>query len=534
MVKSLLQKGADPNARVAGVELNYTALIQAVSEGHVDVAEALLRHGADPYLEDKNHDPALVHAGTEAMIRLLLSWKVPIDSVNSQGTTSLFRQIRFAKPGEIATLLKCGADPNQRDEEGCTPIMFAASADSIRELQEGGADINAQDNAGATALLRTLEEIDRDITPLLDAGANVKLRNKEGESAFLLAARRGKKEQMKALLDHGANANDTDNEGTTALMIAAGYASMPDVEWMLSLGADPATRDHQGKTAIHYAAGASRNAETLADWRVACQEPKAVLELLQAKGATLDALDDNGKNAIYGAVESGYLETIRYLREKKLDLNLPAKDGTTPLHRALTLDHFTVYNDVDYEGKVHLLIDTSLGVDAADTDGRTPLLLAVERMKADFVHRLLEKGASADYLSKSGVSPLLLAASSMLRGFVPPKIYGATVAELAAKSRKVDQQDADGMTALMWAAAANVPEAVEALLQRKASLELRSKDGRTALMWAAAAGAQRTIPILRKHGADLTAKDQDGRTAADWAKWMNQTNAWTALEAREP
>ncbi|MEP6672163.1 MAG: ankyrin repeat domain-containing protein, partial [Chthoniobacter sp.] len=59
-VEAALAAGADPNARVPGTWLNETPLHQAVSNGHREIAELLLEHGANPYLEDDNHDAVLI------------------------------------------------------------------------------------------------------------------------------------------------------------------------------------------------------------------------------------------------------------------------------------------------------------------------------------------------------------------------------------------------------------------------------------------------------------------------------------------
>ena len=60
-----LELGADPDCRVPGTWLNFTPLLQAISENHFEVAKLLLEHGADPSLEDDNGDPAMIFAADE-------------------------------------------------------------------------------------------------------------------------------------------------------------------------------------------------------------------------------------------------------------------------------------------------------------------------------------------------------------------------------------------------------------------------------------------------------------------------------------
>ena len=75
--------------------------------------------------------------------------------------------------------LDCGADPNEKDECGQTPLHNAARdgrAEIVRALLEGGADPNAEDEDGETPLRIAAEEGHTEITQaLLDAVANAEV-----------------------------------------------------------------------------------------------------------------------------------------------------------------------------------------------------------------------------------------------------------------------------------------------------------------------------------------------------------------------
>ncbi|HEV8312259.1 MAG TPA: ankyrin repeat domain-containing protein, partial [Burkholderiaceae bacterium] len=61
----------------------------------------------------------------------------------------------------LGVLLDAGADPNQRDEEGATLLMWAAGygkADNVALLLSRGADINARDGRGMSALAVAVEQ----------------------------------------------------------------------------------------------------------------------------------------------------------------------------------------------------------------------------------------------------------------------------------------------------------------------------------------------------------------------------------------
>ena len=64
-----------------------------------------------------------------------------------------------------------------------------------------------------------LEENDSIIEVFLNHGASVDLKNKDGDTALILAAAHGRLDAVKLLLDHGANAHAMNKVGKTALSL---------------------------------------------------------------------------------------------------------------------------------------------------------------------------------------------------------------------------------------------------------------------------------------------------------------------------
>ena len=88
----------------------------------------------------------------------------------------------------IARLLKDGADPNAQDDNGFSPLHFAAQEslpEAARLLLEAGAVPNIKDSFGNTPLFRAgnTEQGIRVIKMLLDAGADPSIPNNYGVSA---------------------------------------------------------------------------------------------------------------------------------------------------------------------------------------------------------------------------------------------------------------------------------------------------------------------------------------------------------------
>lgn len=55
---------------------------------------------------------------------------------------------------------------------------------------------------------------------MIDAGADVNAADADGETALMAAAEKGHVSKVKVLLDHGANVNARDRRGKTALQYA--------------------------------------------------------------------------------------------------------------------------------------------------------------------------------------------------------------------------------------------------------------------------------------------------------------------------
>ncbi len=87
---------------------------------------------------------------------------------------------------------------------------------------------------------------------LLAKGANIEAKSKNGDSAFLAAARSGQVDILKLLLTQGADLSQVDALGTNALHQAAGAAKGDAVRFLLSKGLDPKIKDNQGRMAKEF------------------------------------------------------------------------------------------------------------------------------------------------------------------------------------------------------------------------------------------------------------------------------------------
>lgn len=173
------------------------------------------------------------------------------------------RAVRKRDVGTIERLLGHGVDVNLSTKDGKTALMLAA--------QRGRADI---------------------IGALLNAGAAVDQRNTRGGTALMYAAVLGDQQTVDVLLSRGAAINLQSSNGWTALMIAAvqGYEGL--VRGLLSHGADANLADIYGWTPLMRAVAENRFG--------------VVRILLASKSVDVNARNDAGATALMIATASGY------------------------------------------------------------------------------------------------------------------------------------------------------------------------------------------------------------------------------------
>ena len=174
------------------------------------------------------------------------------------GTALMWAAAANENPEVISILLEAGADLNAKDEDGRTALMWAAenTPEVVSVLLRAGADINVRDNYGSTVLIRAAQNCENPdvITVLVEAGADVNAKNNDGDTALIRAAQLGTPDGISALLGAGADVNVKGYEGGTALMSAACDIEETDsLKLLLKAGADVNAKSDEGKTALDLA-----------------------------------------------------------------------------------------------------------------------------------------------------------------------------------------------------------------------------------------------------------------------------------------
>jgi len=205
-------------------------------------------------------------------------------------------------------------------------------------------------------------------------------------------------------------------------------------------------------------------------------------------------------------------------------------DGTTPLHIAVQRD------DLQAADK---LIRSTASVKAANRYGVTPLQVAAVNGSAAMIEKLIAAGADPNTTLPDGETVLMTAARTGRADAVKALIkHGANV---HARERL------KGQTALMWAAAENHADAIRVLVEAGANVNERSKAGSfTPLLFAVRGGHAEAARALLDLGANIDEPMPDGTSplvvavinahyemAGKLLDWGANPNAdgqgWTAL-----
>jgi ankyrin repeat protein len=132
---------------------------------------------------------------------------------------------------------------------------------AVKALLAQGADVNAKDDQGQTALHWVAPARDNPemVKVLVAKGADVNAKDNAGETALMIAASQSNPQIIAVLLADGADVDARNNSGGTALMAGAFRANLDEIKILLARGADPKVKDKQGRTAFDFAKDGSRN-----------------------------------------------------------------------------------------------------------------------------------------------------------------------------------------------------------------------------------------------------------------------------------
>jgi ankyrin repeat protein len=210
-MKLLLNYGADIND--SSISGNTALLMACGAASPYATVKWLLDNGANPRAKRWGNETALMRASQYSdtmVIRLLISKGLDVNA-HPWGFTPLMYAARSANWPAISCLLNNGADPNIADPTNTTILLWSAEQNNlgaVRALIKKTSDINTIDSiAGMTPLMwAAYNEHDNPqiIQTLLDNGAKINIKAKNGSTALSWAMKKGNTQTVAVLRKAGA------------------------------------------------------------------------------------------------------------------------------------------------------------------------------------------------------------------------------------------------------------------------------------------------------------------------------------------
>lgn len=195
------------------------ALDAAIADRNPAEVKSLLDQGASPR--------ARVRPSPHLADYWQALWNPNAEDSRNRYRTVLMQAVRYRRADIVQILLSRGADVNAGDEYGRTALILAATGafgNIARLLVDHGAQVNARTTDGWTPLLLNTTTDTAEL--LLDHGANINVQNKEGRTPVMLAAGGEHPDLVRLLIRRGADIHIKDYDGWTALMFARGQPAV--------------------------------------------------------------------------------------------------------------------------------------------------------------------------------------------------------------------------------------------------------------------------------------------------------------------
>ncbi len=473
-----------------------TTLLDAAESGDRATALRLLAKGANPNAPGPDGTTPIMWAASNDdldLVRALIKAGAGVKSKNQFGTSALTEAAIIGSAPVIDALLKAGADPNTRNPEGETPLMAVARTgkiDAAKRLLDAGADINAREGwGGQSALMWAAAQGQSEMVQFLasrgaDVNAHGMIRqwerkviteprpkdmNKGGFTPLLYAAREGCVECARHLIAAGADPDLADPDGVTPLNMALLNLHFDLAAYMIDAGANVDKWDLFGRSPLYMAADVSTlpvkgNGAMAVIPSEDSHTARDVARLLLKAGANPniqlkrrppyrdvpqdrggDTILAQGATALLRAARAGDADFVRLLLEHGALVDLPSKEGVTPLMAAAGVEFGTRVTRGRNRTEEGVLATMKLLIDAgADVNAR----MVTEPRRPAGPQGVGERLAAAGRARGSQMpSPFAVPHQTALHG-AAARGFDAFVKFLAENGADLQAKDANGRTPL--------------------------------------------------------------------------------------
>lgn len=376
----------------------------------------------------------------------------------------------------------------------------------------------------------------RFIDSVIQEGCNVlNTKKTNGYTLLSCATEYGDKEILEYLMRNGAKSNATNFDGSVPLHVAARHGHHDLVKLFIHLSVGVDCQDYLNRTPLHYVtdqfyedkkdppvfiSGYDKEYSTAVMAGVCSyqEEHTEIVSLLLSHGAEIDAPDSKGNVPLYYAVRHSCTRVVEMLIR-----------GGANVNEFLDDDKWAVLHYASYFGwmnVVRCLVAKNVNLNAETLRGDTPLILAAKRSHKEIVELLVKSGADVTSRGMLKMTALHFASKAGWRNAVKLLVEckadinarsssGATPVMLAVKHSNFNifdylfKQGADLVgcegkkTILHYACIAGWSTVVQSLVDRGADIDAQTREGDTPLLIAAISGKKQIFDILMKAGASI-------------------------------
>ncbi|KAI8114259.1 hypothetical protein M9434_002385 [Picochlorum sp. BPE23] len=211
-----------------------------------------------------------------------------------------------------------------------------------------------------------------DVKELIHRGADLNAKDSSGRSALHLAAARGRMEVVQYLWSKALDLENEDKDGKTPLHLASANGHADIVEFLIKKGALIDSIDGSSSTALHMAA---------------CRGQDEVVRVLLHYDANVGSVNDVGLTPLGIAMMSGQLDCVKMLQPSHVPIPAEGKKTAyTPLHVACLCGKSDVFDTVFKESNGNSISNNS------NPTQSTPLHCAAFSGNIEIIRKILHHG----------------------------------------------------------------------------------------------------------------------------------------------
>ncbi len=186
-VRKILKTGMTPNVRLEG-NMYATPIFMAVAKNRFNIIRLLFANGLNRKSDETMTAFFYAALNEPHLLEIFLKEGVPVDLIDPDGITALFKVAIAGDLDTMKLLIKHGADPNQKSD-GST--ILGSVGDDIMKTQL-----------------------------LIDSGANLNEKNGKHLTPVFVAVKKMQMKKLETLLKNGADPNMPDAKGIRPLQFS--------------------------------------------------------------------------------------------------------------------------------------------------------------------------------------------------------------------------------------------------------------------------------------------------------------------------